>query len=173
MKTHRTDLEIKIKDFDKVYEKYYSQLFYYAYGFVEDSEICRDIVSDVFGQAWENIERLESATIGSFLYSCVRNKCIDYLRHDQAARQYAESLRNATEEEEGLSPKELEEQITMVKLIISEMPTRTRFVLEQCYFNNKKYQEVAEVLGITSSAVKKHIMKALSILRERLAVIKS
>ena len=139
---------------------------------MEDSEICRDIVSDVFGQAWENVERLENATVGSFLYSCVRNKCIDYLRHDQAARQYAEYLQEVVEDEEGLTPEEYEERMNNVKQIISELPPRTRFVLEQCYFNNKKYREVAEILDVTSSAVKKHIMKALAILRERLSVIK-
>ena len=172
MKTHKDSSKITMDEFDRIYDKYYHQLFYYAYGFVEDSEICRDIVSDVFGQAWENVERLENATVGSFLYSCVRNKCIDYLRHDQAARQYAEYLQEAVEDEEGLTPEEYEERMNNVKQIISELPPRTRFVLEQCYFNNKKYREVAEILDVTSSAVKKHIMKALAILRERLSVIK-
>lgn len=172
MKTHKDSSKITMDEFDRIYDKYYPQLFYYAYGFVEDSEICRDIVSDVFGQAWENVERLENATVGSFLYSCVRNKCIDYLRHDQAARQYAEYLQEAVEDEEGLTPEEYEERMNNVKQIISELPPRTRFVLEQCYFNNKKYREVAEILDVTSSAVKKHIMKALAILRERLYFIK-
>ena len=172
MKTHKDSSKITMDEFDRIYDKYYPQLLYYAYGFVEDSEICRDIVSDVFGQAWENVDRLENATIGSFLYSCVRNKCIDYLRHDQAARQYAEYLQEAVEDEEGMTPEEYEERMNNVKQIILELPPRTRFVLEQCYFNNKKYREVAEILDITSSAVKKHIMKALAILRERLSVIK-
>lgn len=171
MNTHKDSSKITMDEFDRIYDKYYPQLFYYAYGFVEDSEICRDIVSDVFGQAWENVERLENATVGSFLYSCVRNKCIDYLRHDQAARQYAEYLQEVVEDEEGLTPEEYEERMNNVKQIISELPPRTRFVLEQCYFN-KKYREVAEILDVTSSAVKKHIMKALAILRERLSVIK-
>ena len=92
--------------------------------------------------------------------------------HDQAARQYAEYLQEAVEDEEGMTPEEYEERMNNVKQIISELPPRTRFVLEQCYFNNKKYREVAEILDITSSAVKKHIMKALAILRERLSVIK-
>ena len=142
---HEKNLKITIEEFDKIYSKYYSQLFYYAYGFVEDSETCRDIVSDVFGQAWENIERLERATIGSYLYSCVRNKCIDYLRHDQAARQYVEYLQDVVEDDEGMTPEEYEERLRIVKQIISELPPRTRFVLEQCYFNNKKYQEVAVI----------------------------
>jgi len=95
------------------------------------------------------------------------------LRHDQAARQYVEYLQDVVEDDEGMTPEEYEERLRIVKQIISELPPRTRFVLEQCYFNNKKYQEVAEILDVTSSAVKKHIMKALSILRERLSVIKS
>ena len=118
MKTHKDSSKITMDEFDRIYDKYYPQLFYYAYGFVEDSEICRDIVSDVFGQAWENVERLENATVGSFLYSCVRNKCIDYLRHDQAARQYAEYLQEAVEDEEGLTPEEYEERMNNVKQII-------------------------------------------------------
>ena len=64
MKTHKDSSKITMDEFDRIYDKYYPQLFYYAYGFVEDSEICRDIVSDVFGQAWENVERLENATVG-------------------------------------------------------------------------------------------------------------
>ena len=88
-------------------------------------------------------------------------------------KQYVEYLQDVVEDDEGMTPEEYEERLRIVKQIISELPPRTRFVLEQCYFNNKKYQEVAEILDVTSSAVKKHIMKALSILRERLSVIKS
>jgi RNA polymerase sigma-70 factor (family 1) len=159
--------------FDNIYRKYYSQLFYYAYGFVEDAEVCKDIVGDVFGQAWENVERLRIGTVGSYLYSSVRNRSIDYLRHSQAALQYVDYIQSVTSEEEDRHPEELEERIVAVKTILSGLPSRTRFIVEQCYFNNKKYQEVADILEVTPSAIKKQIIKALSILREKLSVIKS
>ena len=47
-----------------------------------------------------------------------------------------------------------------------EWTVRTRYVLEECYFHRKKYAEVAENIGISINAVKKHIMKALNLLRE-------
>ena len=47
------------------------------------------------------------------------------------------------------------------------LPPKTRHVLEECYFNNKKYKEVADSLEVSTNAVKKHIVKALGLLRER------
>ena len=40
----------------------------------------------------------------------------------------------------------------------------------ESYFNQKKYSEVAQMLNISTNTVKKHIMKALSSLREELSV---
>ena len=37
------------------------------------------------------------------------------MRHDQAARQYAEYLQEAVEDEEGLTPEEYEERMNNVK----------------------------------------------------------
>lgn len=46
------------------------------------------------------------------------------------------------------------------------MPSQTRLVLERCYFNRMKYQEVADELDITPRMVKRHVSNALSALRE-------
>lgn len=159
------------EDFDEIYTQYYERLFYYAYGFVEDAETCRDIVANVFEQAWKENEKLRPANINSFLYSCVRNRCIDQLRHEQAAQRYLTHIRSTMTEEESESPEELEERINLVRKSIEELPARTRFVLEQCYFHNKKYREVAEILGITPDGVKKHIMKAFDLLEQQLSVL--
>ena len=55
-------------------------------------------------------------------------------------------------------------------MIINTLPPKTKKVLEECYFNQKKYSEVAQMLNISTNTVKKHIMKALSSLREELSV---
>lgn len=156
---------ISAQEFDGIFTRYYSDLFYYAYEFVEDQEACRDIVADAFSTAWENRTRYRAEAVGSFLYSCVRNKCIDILRHNQAARQYISQIEKIAEEEENISPEEQEEVLTNMKRIIALLPPKTRFVLEQCYFHNKQYSEVAQILEISTNGVKKHIMKAFATLR--------
>lgn len=166
---HTNDTQLTRNGFDDAYRRYYSSLYYYAYGFVEDAEACRDVVADAFGQAWTNVSRLTPATLKSYLYTCVRNKCIDYLRRTQAEKQYVESLTEVAEEDEGLTPEELEERLQTVEQLLEELPPKTRFVLEQCYYEHKKYQEVADILEVTTHAVKKHITKALSFLREHIS----
>ncbi|MDY4645071.1 RNA polymerase sigma factor, partial [Prevotella sp.] len=44
---------------------------------------------------------------------------------------------------------------------------RTRQILKLCYVERKKYREVAVELQISESAVKKHIMQALSYMRQK------
>ena len=51
---------------------------------------------------------------------------------------------------------------------MEHLTPRTRDVLERHYLQGKKYSEVAMELGISESAVKKHIMQALKLFREKM-----
>ena len=44
----------------------------------------------------------------------------------------------------------------------------TSTILRLCYFEHLTYQQAADRLGISPNTVKKHISKALAILRERM-----
>ena len=50
--------------------------------------------------------------------------------------------------------------------ILDKLPPLTRQVLEGCFLEKKKYKEVAEEKSISTSTVKKHIIKALKVLRD-------
>ncbi len=161
MKHLTTDL------FNSLYRESYEQLFYHAYGFTEDAEACRDILSDVFERLWTNRKRIAPDTARSYLYQCVRNECIDFVRKQQLSRQYESYIKESANADVAVAPEEIDERLTLVKSTIEEMPPKTRQVLEECYFNNKKYKEVADNLDVSVNAVKKHIVKALALLRER------
>ena len=66
----------------------------------------------------------------------------------------------------------MEQRISEVRAEIDKMPPRTRFVLEQCYLEGHTYKEVGEMMDITSDGVKKHIVKAFSMLRTHFKVKK-
>ena len=40
--------------FDKMFNEWYAQFVYFAYYFINDAEVCRDIVSDAFEYLWRN-----------------------------------------------------------------------------------------------------------------------
>lgn len=49
--------------------------------------------------------------------------------------------------------------------MLNSLPPLTRRIIEECYFHKKKYKEVAEEMDISPDTVKKHISKALKLLR--------
>lgn len=160
---------ITTEQFNSLYRESYKQLFCYAYGFTDDSEVCRDILADVFERLWNNRKHISPDTARSYLYQCVRNESIDHVRRQHISQQYVAYVRCSAEADEAIGPEEIDERIEAMRTTIGDMPERTRYVLEQCYFENKKYKEVAEQLDISTSAIKKHIMKALGMLRDRFA----
>lgn len=68
------------------------------------------------------------------------------------------------------SDDEEDERIAVIQQVMEEMPPRTKFVIEQCYFENKKYDEVAEILGLSRDGIRKNIMKGLALLRNAFSV---
>lgn len=156
---------MKTDHFEQLYRGNYARLYYYAFRFVADEEACRDIVNDVFEQAWKDREQLQEATAVACLYTRTRNRCIDYLRHRQVEQQYADFLRTLTSEDPSIPSGEREERVRRMERCLERMTDPTRSIVKQCYYDGKKYREVAEERGITSDGVKKHIVKALRMRR--------
>ena len=158
--------------FEQLYKANYARLYYYAFQFISDAETCKDIVNDVFEKTWILYESLQQETITAYLYANVRNKCIDHLRHSQAKEQYADFYNAETLEEADNDFSEREERIARIEKVIEELTDPTKTILKECYYENKKYQEVADEFGISTNGVKKHIMKALRLIREEFGIKK-
>lgn len=156
----------KTSRFEQLYKENYARLYYYAFRFITDEEVCKDIVNDVFEKAWLHFEDLKPDTATAYLYVQTRNRCLDHLRHRQVEEQYADFYRIVTEEDADIAPDEMEERVQRIEKCIEQLKDPTKTILKECYFDNKKYQEVAEEFGITIHGIKKHIMKALRLLRE-------
>ena len=60
--------------------------------------------------------------------------------------------------------------MTVVERVMEQMPPRIKFILEQCYFENKKYDEVADILGLSRDGIRKNVMKGLAMLRNAFSV---
>ena len=150
------------KSFEKLFKENYNRLYNYAYHFVNDAEVSRDIVSDVFAKVYENYKDLNHDTINSYLTVNVKNKSIDYLRHIQCSYVFNETYIKETEDFYSDYSDKLEQDL-LVEELLSSLPPFTRHILEQCYFQKKTYKELAVAMDISPDTVKKHISKALQI----------
>lgn len=155
-----------LKKFEKLFKENYSRSFYIAYGYVNDSEASKDIVNDAFEYIWRYYKDHSTEELLPILFQQIKHRCINYLRHNKVVESYASMYLQFNSEAEDIH--EQDERLEKIAHIIDTLPPQTRRVLEECYFNQKKYSEVGKLLNISRNTVKKHIMKALSILREQL-----
>lgn len=151
--------------FGTIFKAQYPRLYYYALQLLKDAEASRDIVSEVFTRVWGDFDSYEQQTLPAFLLKTVRNKCLDHLRHNAVHAQYADYYLHAVDECY-MNGEENVEQQKQVAEMLDLLPETTRHVLEECYLNHKKYREVAEEMNVCQETVKRHIMKALKLLRE-------
>lgn len=175
-----TDEKILLKEikngndeaFEFLFKSYYPRLRGYAARFVEDQEAVRDIIQESFLKFWEKRELIEAISVSALLFAMVRNACLNYLKHLQIIEQHSvEHLATLAGREElysldfNPSPeytllyKELQEQ---VDIVINTLPLRCREVFVMSRFDKKKNREIAEALNISTTAVEKHIAKALT-----------
>jgi len=153
-------------EFESFFKGNYSRFYYFAFQMIGDKEVCRDIVSDAFEQTWSFLQQADNLNLTSYMYSLVRNKCVDYIRHEMTKARYAEfCMAMFDESDEDDSENETDWKITEVHRLLEKMTPRTREILDRCYFRKKTYNETAEELGISVSAVRKHVVNALKIFR--------
>ena len=166
--------EIKKGDnqaFEYLFKTYYPRLRGYAIRFVEDEETARDIIQECFMRFWEKREMLSAVSVTSLLFAMVRNGCLNYLKHlsivEKHQIEYLATIDGeehlyhtdfSLDAEHKLLYAELQEQINIV---IGQLPERSREVFLMSRFKGLKNREIADKLQISTTAVEKHISKAL------------
>lgn len=156
----------KEKKFEAFFKENYAPFYFFALQLINDEEMSKDIVNDSFELAWTKIDSIEIINWKSYLLSYIRNKCVDYIRHQEVKRKYAEFYLKLALESRNDCTSEYDERILKIRNVIQSFSPQTKLIFQECYLREKKYKEVAEELGISVNAVKKHIVKALKILRE-------
>src|SRR6478735_11331804 len=69
------------KAFDFFFRQYYTTLCFFANSILHNEEEAKDVVQDCFLKLWNSKTINErSETVKSFLYTAVRNRCVDLLR---------------------------------------------------------------------------------------------
>jgi len=151
--------------FANFYHAQYARLVSLAAQILSDDEAARDIVSDAFEYAWRHFDEHDEKTLASHLYTIVRSRCIDQLRHRDVHDSYVQFILVANDEEEETTISDRERRAREVHRVLAEMSDRTRQIFIECYVNHLHYAEVAEKMGISQVAVKKAVMQALAAFR--------
>ncbi len=159
--------------FHKLYNHYYKALVNYAFQFVNDSATCEDLVQGLITLMWEKKIHVSSIyALDVFLYSSIRNRCLNYIKHKNVEQSYIQStavnadIYHIDEDEDELFNERVYHRLFTT---IDMLPPRSREVFLM-HIDGKSNHEIAEALNISMETVKTHKKRSMAFLREHLDI---
>lgn len=162
-----------LEAYEALFKKYYKVLCLQAILLLGDNVASEDLVQELFIEFWDKkMYRKVEQSIKSYLYSAVKNRCINELKRKKVFKKRLDDYAGYRQRRNiplWLERKELESQIGDILL---ELPTQRLRAFTLVYLENKKYREAADEMGVSINSVKTHLKLALQILRDKLSVFR-
>lgn len=161
------------KIYKSLFEDYYEPLCNIAYRYLKDTDATEDVVQEVFTYLWRKRKELSiKSNIKSYLFSSVKNKCIEKIRRGKIESKFiSEALANESYEEEYNPDIELEKLALAQKLYasIDELPKKCSLIFKMAKLEGLTYNEISEELDLSVKTIESQMRRAFILLREKLS----
>lgn len=157
-------------DIETLFRTYYARLCYFATRMTGDAGLAEDLVQEACMNCWKARMTFTNEQVAkSYLYTSVRNACLNHERHLKVVKKHEDSAVQSTPTVEGIIEDIVRAEVMgEVHAAIEGLPEGCRTVLKLAFFDNLKNDEIAEQLGISVNTVKTQKARALQLLRFRL-----
>lgn len=162
-------------EFEGLYKRFYSKSFLFTMSYVHNEMVSEDITSEVLIRLWTEIRRGGINNPDAFLLTLLKNKALDYLKHEAVKEEAFNKMKTAYQEEldmrismlESCDPEEVftTEIQQIIRTTLATFPMQTQLIFEMSRFDNKTNKEIADELGLSIKSIEYHITKVLKTLR--------
>ncbi len=158
--------------FEQLFRQYYTSLCRYAYSIVKDLDDAEEVVQTVFVTIWEKRLDFEiNLSLKSYLYRAVHNHCLNRLKHNKIKEAHQEYVGYFGEQHYEAVTEVIERNELEIKIkdAIEKLPEQCKIIFKLSRFDELKYQEIANQMGLSIKTIENQIGKALKIMRLELA----
>ena len=160
-------MQIREQQFERLFRSEYGRMYRAAHILLGDDEEAKDAVQDVFAHLWDGGIELREESLRTFLLTCVRNRCLNIISQRRLNMESSQNALNVVEDLEPWDGKTDNELTEMVLNYVDERLTpQTSRIIHMHYDDQQSYKEISNSLGISVSAVNKHIVQGLRKLRQ-------
>jgi len=150
------------QQFKELFLSEYGRMYKAAYILLGDEDEAKDAVQDVFARLWDGTTPLREESQRTFLLTCVRNRCLNIIAQRQS-RQEAIQFLTSEAIDSGTHDEELIEAVN--RYVNERLTPQTSRIIKMHYDEEQSYKDISSELGISLSAVNKHIVQGLRKLR--------
>lgn len=122
-----------------------------------------DLVQDLFVRFWRR-PLVQVEELNTYLMRCAGNIAIDHLRNEGSRARLHEALTSDEPEPCSDAPQaalEASNDLRHIEVALRGLPEKTRQIFLLNRIHGRKYGEIATAMGLSQSAVEKHMMRAL------------
>lgn len=155
--------------FEALYEQYWPEVYTMIYRRINDREVTKDILQDIFINLWNYRHRIiAERSLAPWLNSAAKKQSISWYRKQVSTKQretlYQENETLIVPAPTELETKELQE---LLDLEIEKMPENMKLSFRLSRFENKSVREIAEELSLSEQTVRNNVSMALERLRSQ------
>ncbi len=155
--------------FERVYDRYKGPLMGNLLKLLKSPDLASEMLQELFTKLWNHRASIDvERPIKGYLFRIAENLVIDMFRRaarDKEMRNYFMAhMHEAYDHIE--SHLFSQEYRHILQQAIYQLPPQRQQVFRLCKLEEKSYQEVSELLGISQAAVNDHITKANTFLKE-------
>ncbi len=154
------------KVYSRIFKEYSNKLFHYLYYQCGDQALAQDITQEAFLKMWKSCQTIIVNTAQSYVFTSAKNLLVNVYKHEQVKLKFNRQYIHRDDHQDPnflLEEREFQEQLDHAINALSE---KERVVFLMSRIDKMKYQEIADVLGISKKAVEKRMYNALVKLRE-------
>jgi RNA polymerase sigma factor (sigma-70 family) len=153
--------------FHKIIEEHKGILFKVVHAYCPNEEDREDLLQEIMIQIWQSLHKFNNhSKISTWLYRISLNVAISFYRKDKIRANKYTALDEQSEQIATDDKEEMEQNLSLLEQFISELKEIDK-ALMLLYLEDKGYNEIAEILGISVSNVGTKVERIKSKLRAR------
>ncbi|QGY44639.1 RNA polymerase sigma-70 factor [Maribellus comscasis] len=156
--------------FKQIFDLYHVRLFHFAKKYLKSEHLAEEAVQDVFLRLWEKRKELGKVEdFSSWLFQLTRNHVLNILKRAANENRIKEQIRKTLNTYEEHIDKQLfeKESLTILHDVIATLPSQRQEIFRLCRFEEKSYEETAQIMGISKSTVNDHMVKAMKYIKNK------
>ena len=149
-----------------------NRMFNYGYKIIEDTELIKDAIQDVFVTIWRRREHLGNvSSVPAYLFVALKMRLYRLIQNEQKKSKKVIELKQGentfilSQEEIRIDDEiDLDKRKILAKAI-NELPPQKREVIYLFFYNGMDYGEISEIMGLDIQTVRNYMSIALKSIR--------
>ena len=156
--------------FSQLYDLHINILFNYGLKLTIDKELLKDCIHDIFVKLYTKKDELGTIdNLRSYLFISLKNKLCDELRRrmymSDTAIEDVNAVAPTDVEDDYMEEEQRKNEFSLVKRLLDQLSPRQREALTLYYIEEKKYEDICEIMNMNYQSVRNLMHRGLTKLR--------